>query len=166
MNKLQEIREACIKANPEIMELKLGCEVKMLLGDWHGEIAYVEYQCGKCSKHKLYKNCNEDCYPDDAVTVVTNPEEEPIEWVLLNNGKDFEVLGRPIRLADVLLAIGNRGILKVNNLGGFSVFNDYIGGKAEWVDVAMPRWNLLKDDLTEQSPETIDFIHSLLTHSK
>lgn len=64
---------------------------------------------------------------------------------------------RPIRLADVLLAIKNKSILV-----------DITGNFWEWRSMnEAPRsfaatWNLRKDDLTEQSDECITFLAELL----
>lgn len=70
---------------------------------------------------------------------------------------------RPIRLADVLLAIGKA------MTRGNSYFVDADGGFHEWfapqgrLDLrTVGRWNLRADDLSQQSEETIDFIASLL----
>jgi len=67
-----------------------------------------------------------------------------------------EIIGRPIRLADVLLAIGKqKGHHKMSegyNAGCFTL-------TASWEKES---WNLKENDLTKQSPETIDFIHKLI----
>lgn len=154
---LENIRNACIKASPEIMELKFGCEVMLLLGDYYGEIGRVVYPSGKCTKHKLYKNCNEDCDIKDAVSIVTNWDDEPSEWLLLSNGKDYKVLGREIRLADVLLAI--KSSPKCDTLWEYEVISDLIWGKT---NKQIEMWNLRKDSLSEQSEETLKFISDLL----
>lgn len=161
------IRKACIATDPSILDLKFGCEVKMLLGDWYGEIGHVEYPCSKCPKHKLYKNCTEDCDPDDAVSVVTNPDEEPKEWIFINNGKDFEILGRPIRLADVLLAIAkckknwNSEEWGVCDIQLSDFVPDFVGMDSN--EKGGCAWNLLQDNLTLQSEPTLEFLAKLLS---
>lgn len=78
------------------------------------------------------------------------------------NPNKFEFgVKKNIGLCDVLLAIGSNSVLKINNLGGFSWFIDN-----EWKDIATPRYNLLKDDLREQSEETISFLAGLLSANK
>lgn len=155
-NQIKFIRECAIRANPEIVELKFGCEIKMLWGDYHGENAWVEYKCGKCRKHKLSKNCRDTCYDDgdidDAVSVVQYPEDEPKEWVLLSDGKDYEIIGRPIRLADVLLAI--RGDL-TSKEQEFDIYKQVI-------ITIVGMWIKNPDDLSLQNKETIEFISNLL----
>lgn len=161
-NKQNYIREKCIAANPSIMDLVFGCEVRIKIGDdLYDSIGKVEYACGKCQKHKFYKNCSDDCYSegriDDAVSVLVDDEEEPKEYVLLQDGKDFEIIGRPIRLADVLLAIGRRS--DTWNISGDGYFN-ILDVAQNWQRKAS--WNLRADSLSDQEPEIIDFIYELL----
>lgn len=106
--KIEAIRKACAKANPEI--IVEGCEsgISPCACWWH-------------------KN-----YPPD--------------------GNKF----RPIRLADVLLAIDDKSSRErytVDCLGGFKK----VGTK--WI---ICNWNLRKDSLEEQSEETVAFIYDLL----
>jgi len=62
---------------------------------------------------------------------------------------------RPIRLADVLLAIEPGIYLDVS--GGFFKHD------ARGVRIYFAIWNLRKDDLNSQSEETIDFLAGVLT---
>jgi len=59
-------------------------------------------------------------------------------------------IGRPIRLADVLVMAGREWEL-VNN-----------GTMPQQIIKIIYLWNLHTDDLTKQSPETIDFLFSIL----
>ena len=125
---LQDIREACIKANPEIVELKFGCTVK--------------FKGGK--PHIIYS---------------TAPTSNFIYCVgrfrqLRSNIK--EILGRPVRLSDVLLAIGGESTSQKEQ-ESYSVNLSKLCGFG-W-NVC---WDLRNDNLDNQSPETISFIHSLL----
>lgn len=78
-----------------------------------------------------------------------------------------QMSNRTVRLADVLLAIQGVGKnMRFNLTNGGHRDNlwircDNIFGGEE--DSECPMWNLLKDDLTQQSPETIDFLHNLIT---
>lgn len=65
------------------------------------------------------------------------------------NGPVYE----PIRLADVLLAI-NSSIIKRPHGGSNEM-------SAAWVQT-VAYWNLRKDDLSLQSPETLEFLVGLL----
>lgn len=78
-------------------------------------------------------------------------------WEAKEPGKDWfsifppeKIIGRPIRLADVL------------NLP--DSFTDKYSNKEnkELLWKLCANWNLLQDDLTLQSQETIDFLYSLL----
>lgn len=78
---------------------------------------------------------------------------------------DVQILGRTIRLADVLLALG----AKTNNaLATYSVdtlghLRDIIHERYFWTSDGMIPiiWNLRNDDLTAQSPECIDFVYDI-----
>jgi hypothetical protein len=66
-------------------------------------------------------------------------------------------VARPIRLADVLLAmIASAHYPRLGTSGSALVFF------AEDNGTVLAIWNLFKDDLTAQSDETIAFIHSLI----
>lgn len=130
---LQIIRAACIAANPEIVELRqVGCLVEYDNFTWR----------------YLYTN---------GFTVIIqsfhfNTQEE------VSIGK-VNVLGRPIRLADVLLAIGKDEVDLPVNFGAtipkWKIIHSDITGSSEG-------WNLRTDDLTLQSPETLEFLANLL----
>ena len=80
-NKLQLIREKCIAANPEIMELKLGCKI---VNKYRNKMPVSLFVCKNGNTYRTFHE-------------VFGYEDSPSE--------NFEILGRPIRLADVLLAI-------------------------------------------------------------
>jgi hypothetical protein len=77
-----------------------------------------------------------------------------------NAGKCQNGVIRPIRLADILLAIAKFGDYYTIDVDGRFIF-----GK-EWIkesnDVLALTWNLRKDSLTDQSEETITFLANLL----
>jgi hypothetical protein len=64
-----------------------------------------------------------------------------------------------IRLADVLLGI-NRKLSSAIGVSSAGQFYDERKGRSHWTSGL---WNLLNDDITAQSDECIDFIHSLLS---
>lgn len=173
-NKLETIRQACIKANPQILELGFGCELNVYYGEdinkreaillEKGEhIAdsfpgggehqqdYVPYE--KVWLKEPYVDC-EQCLDTDKDT----------NWVI------FEILGRPIRLADVLLAIQAGNWIEKNRTWSIStsgLFFPYemVGAGDEWdkeMNGKRPTWNLLKDRLEDQSDETLTFLAELL----
>lgn len=79
-------------------------------------------------------------------------------------------LGRPIRLADVLLAIKQmdidmeKKIEDVSGRGGAACANlrATLLTFASMTDIRKEFWNFRADDLTLQESATIDFIHSVL----
>ncbi len=124
MNKIKFIREKCIEANPEIVELKFGCEVKIIRSGVRAilispsEIDLVAWN----------------------LFVPSNPFVDYIE-----NEATFKIIGRPIRLADVLLAYSFRERFNATTWGS-------LAGK----------WSLIGNNLNNQSKETIDFIYDIL----
>lgn len=124
MKNYQKLKEIIQKANPEIMELKFGCE--------------VEVKSKKADNFKLLVSeiVDENCFKCS----------QGIFWESI----DYEIIGRPIRLSDVLMVINYRD---------FKVKNDwvYLG------DAMQTRfWNLKDDNLDNQSEETKQFLISLL----
>lgn len=79
------------------------------------------------------------------------------EWSIeeINTNPRVAVV-RPIRLADVLLAIGKK---TTHDFGYYCCDNGVI---AQTGSGAKANWNLRKDDLTEQSDECIIFLADLL----
>ena len=115
--KIEEIRKKAILVNPEIVELKFGCEIK-------------------------YDNKN--------VRLVRQGFTG--NW-LLETGlsvdiSDYKIIGRPIRLADVLLAIMRK--------------SDYNNPTRNETFDLIRLWNCADDNLENQSEEMITFIHELL----
>jgi|ERR1700735_2616515 len=166
-DKIQTIREKCIEANPEIVELKFGCEIQLYDEDM--TIATLIGGIGKCTRHKKATNCNEDCDIESALwvsTVESDPKElyEPTEWIIEKSRTDlYKILGRPIRLADVLLAIGpdNQPITVDAN----GIITSFKANPKDWESPIFDKqvdWNLRADDLEKQSPETIEFLYDLL----
>lgn len=126
---LKLIQEKIVETVPEILEAKLGCEML-----WQGEkfIFISEGMAG------LYTIFNERCHAVHAT---------PNKCV---------ILGRPIRLSDVLTTLRGKNI----EWGTFSKIIVVLccGGNR----AAGKPWNLRKDSLDDQSPETLQFIHSIL----
>lgn len=75
--------------------------------------------------------------------------------------RSFFAFDRPIRLADVLLAIGaDEKAIAISGLGYFMELKVENG---EWItETRHVQWNLKKDNLEDQSPECIHFIAELL----
>lgn len=160
------IREKCIEANPEIVELKFGCEVEIpyAMEEWWSGPFIVFGETWVCNKHKRFREecmAEEDgCTGEDGVMVISGDEEAWTE-IKLKATELKTILGRPIRLADVLLAIDHEtdeGIA-ITRQGRFLQLED--SGWRTQLN-GLHGWNLRNDNLTEQSDETVDFIYQLL----
>lgn len=126
--KKNDIRAKCIEANPSIKDLVFGCDVQD-----------VEYS----HKWKYVGRYSDDwliLWKDDTGTGKARRE-------------NIQIIGRPIQLADVLLAIGN------NTDEGIYILDD--GTFADREDIVLGDWNLLKP-FSEQEEPVIRFIHELL----
>lgn len=147
MKKYQQLKEIIQEANPEIMELKFGCEVEL----------------------QNYKN---------PLRIIL--WEEGIDYGVVSlNARDGEnqsfqkkhiikILGRPIRLADVLLAIKNRKMQNVE-LDIYITKNGYSQTEeirfkyhCDLNDYRLAIWNLKDDNLDHQSDTTKKFLIELL----
>lgn len=127
------IRQACITANPSIVDLVFGREV-----------AY-ELDFGKYRHQKgIFLGADKKwarIYSPDNLSAATR-------GVVIRTIAELEVIGRPIQLHDVLLAI------KVKERPRFESPNHDI-------DLVVHAWNLLLP-LDGQSPELIAFVAGLL----
>ena len=136
-DKIKIIREACIKANPEIVELKFGCEVKK-----DGEV----YTVTIVKDTGTFKNTLEDYL----LCVSKSGQAAALEkWVRI------EIIGRPIRLPDILLVIPEK-------FGWAVMGKKYCFFSENGTPIC--DWNLKDDNLEHQSPETIKFINDILHH--
>lgn len=142
---LEKIREACILANPSIKDLVFGCEVKCRM--WNN----------RPEKKLIWKNG------------IFIEEINGNNYVLFKKtGADFayheiKIIGRKIGLADVLLAIEKSKDIDI--LSFWQRFADYTHldkSNFQMLYFLISNYNLLKDDLTQQSPETIRLIYKLL----
>ena len=125
---IDKLKQVIQEANPEIMELNIGCRVA----------------------HK---------YHSSQSIVVENEQDNLSPFDVQTDDGGFEKdkvisLGRPIRLADVLMAINKISIMQIG------VFNDgtflHKGDDMGW------RWNLKDNNLDNQSDETKQFLIDLL----
>jgi len=144
-NHLDIIREACIAANEDILKLEFGCRFLWKEHDEESEEEYGATFENWKTKHTWVRALG------------------PLgQQCIIARSNITKILGRPIRLSDVLLAIGFHAHLVVTTEGEFVEIYDLVtGGKT--VDSKDIRWNLRNDDLTAQSPETLAFISNLLS---
>ena len=136
--KIETIRQTCIKANPEIVELKFGCEAIVMFGAEPYRLKLI-YQ-----------------KPIGTWVTLQSHTEDPRTyfhriWTLKKTevvNEKTTIVGRTIRLADVVLAQKE-------------INNDPIP-----LAQIIAYWNLRTDDLTQQSSECIDFLYDLLNQSQ
>lgn len=136
--KIEVIRAVCVEVNPEILEIKFGCRLQ----DSKGEISTVLNALS------------------DSTLII---ESDGFVW--RNRRSDLgKVIGRPIRLADIMQLFNKRIRNMFWDESGCFVSVKRKEFKYDYIikDHKNIRWNLTKDDLTEQDQETIEFIYSLM----
>lgn len=143
---MEKLKEAIIKANQDIVKLKFGCLV--FIQNFITSVVLIENRDGWCDI---------DGQIGDMVYV---------GWTGRGTqcfGKKHikEIIGRPITLADVLIAINKQGWDEPgwNGLSMRPYYPESIQFESEGRIVAI--WNL-KEPLDNQSPETIEFLKKLL----
>jgi len=90
------VREEIIKAVPEILELKFGCDIEHSVSEEFNipyQGVYLHPARGK-GMHLIFFKCSAEGSQRDYSTTI--------------NQKDFKILGRPITLADFLRTIGKK----------------------------------------------------------
>lgn len=140
--KIEAIRAWCVKANPDIVKLEFGCKVTKKRGSGN-----------------IYMAIGEPYALDGAIGCLFLPLDSGTNSEI----RMIEIIGRDIRLADVLLAMNKIDDYAVLVSVGGNFYKQYIGGDGDWyTDTLGAYWNLRADNLNNQSDETIDFIHSLI----
>lgn len=138
---IQAITEACVKANPGILDLKFGCRFQLKKGT-----KVVQY---------IYDT---SWYEDDGLIKCRDNED------LYDESWTAKIIGREIGLPDVLLAIGKLGFISYKEGGRSSSENVSVDTKGRVMNengMILFNWNLLKT-LEDQSLPTLEFITSLL----
>ena len=136
---MKKLKEAIQKANPSIMNLEFGC---VILENTGLEVIFT----GK-------NNEEEDTYT--GVNKSNNLLTSPLRLYI----KDIkEIIGRPITLADVLIALEKQF---KNKKIQFSITAKDILFSEPILENEIIAWNL-KEDLGGQSPETIKLLTKLL----
>jgi len=134
--KIKFIRKKCIEVNPEIAELKIGC--KVLWKTMDEEFIFINDIDEQCKKPKYYYLYSEE---GKYFTLY--------KW----DNKEWEIIGRPIRLADIIYMLK-----EVSTMG-----TDYYEKEKQLITNL---WDLKHNDLEKQKEETIDFIYKLLKKNK
>ncbi|HEX8196373.1 MAG TPA: hypothetical protein VF571_09310 [Pyrinomonadaceae bacterium] len=128
MENYEKLRGVIQQANPEIMELKFGCEFIRLLRNCR-IISYTPY--------------NPDGWRLKYIDIGSGVLEDKLVFPD-NFRSECQILGRPIRLADVLL-------VATEDKSPMFYYENLIS-----------KWNLKNDNLDHQSDETKRFLIELL----
>lgn len=165
---LEAIRAACIKANPEIVELKFGCGLYVETLEGYGGHDVINQH-----RRVTAEQCHIEQLPNYLVGAYfgergyIQADSKKIAGrrgaILPNVFKIVEIIGRPIRLADVMLAM-RESFTEAGAASGTSTFETFVkaiavvagGGKGA------TSWNLRQDDLAKQSDECVAFLAQLL----
>lgn len=150
MTKLETIRAACIAANPSIKNVVSGCK----------GIARIPESDD--TKAQDLEATIIDVVEGGLLYIYTHSPlqkgAKSLSWHTATMFSDsFTPEGRPIRLADVLLTID---AVQMKNLYEKKIIP--IPRKGIFGKICDGKWNFFKDDLTQQSEETIDFLYELL----
>lgn len=132
---IKTIREACIKANPEILKLEFGCNTT------GGKIAIYEENI-------------------KAMMCITTSGDSRI----FSADTDLiQILGRDIRLADVLLAMQHTHCDRAGFIDYNGQFWDCDNNMEVFKEVGpYPCWNMKLDRLEDQNEECLKFLTDLL----
>lgn len=150
-DKLEYIRQACIKANPSIKDLVFGCQIRQ-------KFSVKKYVHILCEPSKTDEG-DEYIYTTHGHTA----EKVYIKRYTPTDNYILEIIGRECRLADVLLAM-----TKVYNERDTidDSRNYHKNGKiiplSDFFAEICCLYNLTQDNLELQSEETRSFIYELL----
>lgn len=168
------VREKVIEVCPELMELSFGCKVnirKGKMGYWGdskiGKGTVIDTFLGKKVSHSGY-----DPVEDNISAVLDNGT---IRTTFSCSKNGVEILGHPIRISHVLRAMGEASLPNNEFLATYlyqdtkqkdfwichKKESDYVLNREEYV-ISSKKWDLEKDDLAQQSPETIKFLFDIL----
>ena len=135
MTNLEKLKKAIIKEIPEIVELKLGCLFEFDKNDTWGNTLIVYNE--KCVE-RIKLNIKEEKY------------------------KQYKIIGRPIKLADVLRVVWIvQPTMEITDKDRVD-FGAMVNVTEERAFEVVQEWNLSKNNLDLQSKGTIDFLTNLI----
>lgn len=155
LKQIEHIRKACIEANPEIVELKFGCEIEQPLKS-------AGYRVGRIAS---FSGSDDGTDTTSYYHVMFGMS---VDKVYVN---EFKIIGRPIRLSDVLLAVKQEDLNLENKFKKdykghppikYKIFYQFMQSITKYEIDGGEFWNLKDDNLEHQTPETIAFIFNLL----
>lgn len=136
---IDNLKKIIQEANPEILELKFGCEIKA-----NNSI----YKVSRIEGSHIWFDTDVFLYRDEII--------------------DKMILGRPIRLADVLYAINfNKKAISVSSAGAFEEWEaeNIHSPEMQWKlknYTGADLWDFTNDNLDNQSDECKEFLINLL----
>ena len=134
----EELRKVIIAANPEILKLEFGCKVKVFGKDG---VAMIVAQIG-----------NAFLFADGR-----------FHYGDIKNIDNYDpIIGRDIRLADILIALGKVSVdsadyYYINSGGDFEQYDSCSIDRP-----ILSKYNLHKDSLDAQSPELKEWLYGIL----
>lgn len=140
---IQIIKDACVKANTNILKLGFGCEA--LYHDEKTIMKWVHY--GPDFNNFDGPDCHVFIKPDGTKLLLSNSD------VLT-----YKILGHPIRLSDILHTLGTvkpEAMIATNTSNGVVI--------DERLSQLLTLYNFLNDTLEGQSEECLKFISELLS---
>lgn len=156
---IEKIRQACVKANEDILRLRFGVKIiwKAIYDNKEKE-AIVNKIYSRTTKYVTGTEFVGECILDDDDSTTAFCKENVVK-----------VLGRPIRFLDILLAIGKtKNYIAIDDMGqilqqayredGANYMGEMVGTTRFWV--------LNRDDLNDQTDETVEFIANFLPDQK
>lgn len=145
-NKIKEIRQICIKANQDILKLEFGC----LLHRKNKDKDYGYYQVLEQGSgfHPDFLWVSSRVYGRMLIRGDEIGSEQELSEKDIRD--KFEIIGKPIRLADILYAVKKIG---------YNSTEEWFKVLGRFIDL----YNLLADNIELQSEETVSFIHEVLT---
>lgn len=146
--KLKRIEEVIKVVCPELMELSFGCKIK-------------DFDIIRIVTHFRIDPVKENFWLDFVDSETGFSRRVTKLEIEMRNG--FEILGHPIRLSHVLRAIAKTNkAVTVNVFGHMQVASPSVSSDGLTIEWEGCDYDLTKDDLSLQSPETIDFLFNIL----
>lgn len=154
--KIAAIRAACVEANPAILKLDFGCLVRV------GRITRGSFSHCVLPGEGLHRDtfiCVGRCRPPTESKLIFQHQIGFCHVDETEVAKFHEIIGHPIRIADVLLALQRQ--IQMVYVDRWGVMEYYPMGQDRKRSVAV-QWNLHRDSLDEQDDPCIDFLADLL----
>ena len=164
MKNYNKLKQVIQEANPEIMELKRGCRITIDTKEFKEEVEGGIYDYFVINNDK-WKHDNRTFID---VTIIGGQQDGWDSQLRAHEMKKIEIFGRPIRLADVLLAMGKEHFFEhyIASDGDHAlVYKTVCENEANEEIVVEPiaiSWNLKNNSLDNQSDETKQFLIDLL----